>query len=79
MEHTSRSDRQTSGYVPFADLPDMPSTSQAAKALGCCQKTVRVLIDSGQLFAVRVGRTWRVPKASLIDFAEGRPPRAVAR
>lgn len=62
-------------YTPFATYPDMCTSRQAAQALNSNEKTVRQLIDSGELFAVRLGRVWRVPKQSLIDFSEGRPPR----
>ncbi|WP_165443475.1 helix-turn-helix domain-containing protein [Olsenella sp. Marseille-P4559] len=61
-----------SPYVPFASYPDMNSTSQAAEALGTNEKTLRELIRRSDLFAVRMGRVFRIPKQSLIDFSEGK-------
>lgn len=60
-------------YVPFSQYPDMLNSKQTAEALGVCEKTVRGLVRDGELFAVRVGRVWRVPKSALIAFSEGRP------
>ena len=63
------------GYEMFRDLPDMCSTHEAATGLRCSDKTVRQLIRENRLFAVHVGRVLRIPKQSLINFAEGRAPR----
>jgi excisionase family DNA binding protein len=55
-------------YVPFADLPDVMTTAQAAQALQVDSKTVRAMIRRGELRAVRCGRLIRVPKTALAEF-----------
>jgi excisionase family DNA binding protein len=55
-------------YVPFADLPDVLTTAQAAAALQVDPKTVRSMVRRGELRAVRCGRLLRVPKAALAEF-----------
>lgn len=57
-------------YVPFADLPDIMTTSQAAAALQVDPKTLRSMIRRGELRAVRCGRLIRVPKTALVELCE---------
>ncbi|RRF91211.1 MAG: DNA-binding protein [Coriobacteriaceae bacterium] len=59
------------GYVPFADLPDVLTTAQAAAALQVDPKTLRSMIRRGELRAVRCGRLIRVPKTALAEFCGG--------
>lgn len=58
----------TPEYMPFAALPDVLTTAQAAAALQVDAKTVRAMIRRGELRAVRCGRLLRVPKAALVEF-----------
>lgn len=64
---------ETTGATPdmFADLPDVNSAQQAAKAIGVCDKHIRELAAQGKIKGFRVGRLWRFTKQSLIDFVEG--------
>ena len=57
-------------YIPFADLPDVLTTAQAAAALQVDAKTVRAMVRRGELRAVRCGRLLRVPKAALVELCE---------
>lgn len=60
----------TSEYRPFADLPDVLTTDQAAAALQVDPKTIRSMVRRGELRAVRCGRLLRVPKAALVELCE---------
>ena len=60
----------TPEYIPFADLPDVLTTAQAAAALQVDAKTVRAMVRRGELRAVRCGRLLRVPKTALAEFCE---------
>lgn len=62
----------TPGYVPFASLPDVLTTEQAAAALQVDPKTVRAMVRRGELKAVRCGRLLRIPKRALLQLCEGR-------
>lgn len=59
------------GYVPFAGLPDVLTTDQAAAALQVDPKTLRAMIRRGELRGVRCGRLIRVPKAALVELCGG--------
>jgi excisionase family DNA binding protein len=43
----------------------------AAKRLSVSERTIRRLIERGELRAVRVGRVWRVPMEALRDYLSG--------
>ncbi len=60
-----------SEYIPFASLPDVLTTAQAADALQVDAKTIRSLIRRGELRGIRCGRLLRVPKSALIEFCKG--------
>ena len=54
-------------------LPRLLSIPHVAEHLGVCTKTVRRLIQSGELLATRVGRAIRVTEADLGAYlARGR-------
>lgn len=61
----------STAYVPFADLPDVLTTEQAAAALQVDCKTVRSMVRRGELRGVRCGRLIRIPKAALVAFCGG--------
>lgn len=61
----------STAYVPFADLPDVLTTEQAASALQVDRKTVRSMVRRGELRGVRCGRLIRIPKAALVEFCGG--------
>jgi excisionase family DNA binding protein len=66
----------------MAEPSDLVGTSKAAELLGVSQNRVRQLINSGQLPANRVARTFVIRRADLDAFAalpRGRPryPRRV--
>lgn len=52
----------------FPCYPDVVSLQQAAEMLNLNRHTVGELIRSRRLFALRIGRTYRIPKLSVIEF-----------
>lgn len=50
------------------DYPPVLSVSDIAKILNVSTKTVRLLVKSGDLHCIRVGRLIRIPKDKLIDY-----------
>lgn len=52
----------------FPGYPDAVSLQQAAEMLGLNRHTVGELIRSRHLFALKIGRTYRIPKLSVIEF-----------
>lgn len=52
----------------FPGYPDAVSLQQAAEMLGLNRHTVGELIRSRRLFALKNGRTYRIPKLSVIEF-----------
>ena len=52
----------------FPSYPDAVSLQQAAEMLNLNRHTVGELIRSHRLFALKIGRTYRIPKLSVIEF-----------
>ena len=44
---------------------------EAARFLGVSRATVYVLMDSGMLVFVKLGRSRRIPKRAVVEFAAG--------
>ncbi len=64
-----------SSNSPFAEEGQKPmavSYRDAGKALGVCDRKVWDLVKSGQLYAVRIGRSVRIPVAELERFLEAK-------
>lgn len=62
--------------MKFADIyaavlttyPDVMSTEETALALGVSTKTVYRLLRDNKINHIKMGRTYRVPKAHLFSF-----------
>jgi len=65
-----RRDTEGTGSDMFADYPIAGSVDDAAQALGVCPKTIRSLINKGELGSIRVARTVRVTRDQLRAFVE---------
>ena len=52
----------------FREFPDVMSLKEACKILGISKKTGYKLIATGQLHALKVGRSYRVPKIYLFTY-----------
>ena len=49
---------------------DCYTVKQFAKALGCCDLTIRRRLESGVIVGTKVGRSWRIPKTELEKIFE---------
>ena len=56
----------------FSDYPDSLSLSDVAELLGVSTRLASRLIRSGELFAVKVGREYRVAKTSVMEYLHDR-------
>ena len=52
----------------FKNEKDVMTVLEAAKALRCSKNTLYEMINDGRLQVVRIGRCFKVPKASLVDL-----------
>ena len=52
----------------FNDYPDVLSAEQLCEALNISLATVYILLREGRIHSLKVGRAYRIPKFSLIDF-----------
>jgi excisionase family DNA binding protein len=62
--------------IMFDDAPEVMTLRETASRLGIHYRTASKLAARGELPAVRVGGSWRVPKAALIEWIaanQGRP------
>jgi excisionase family DNA binding protein len=59
--------------MSLADAPDVLTVPEAAALLRAGRNQTYDLIRRGELHAVRVGRSLRVPKAALVRFLEAEP------
>lgn len=50
--------------------PPVLSTDEVAEVLGVTSKTVRVLINSGELKGIRVGKLYKVTKDVLLEYLD---------
>jgi excisionase family DNA binding protein len=62
------------------------STGEAARILGVSRVAVTLMVQQGKLPAIRVGRSWVVPRDAVLEFARtyrkgagGRPGKARGR
>jgi excisionase family DNA binding protein len=60
--------RAAAGSKGRRHIAPLLTVSEAAEALNVCTKTVYRHISAGRLKAVRAGRLWRIPLASLEEF-----------
>lgn len=52
----------------FPDYPDVLKVSDIQSMLGISRHAVYTLIDNGHLIAIDLGKNYRIPKLSVIDF-----------
>ena len=52
----------------FREYPDVMSLKEVCKILGVSTKTGYKLIAEGQLHAIKVGRSYRIPKVYLFTY-----------
>lgn len=54
--------------VMFADLPDIVTIKQLQQMLGISRHLAYRLVESNDIFALKVGNSFKVPKVSVIDY-----------
>lgn len=54
----------------FREYPDILTVPQVAQALGIGTKAAYSLVHNHQIGAIRVGRSIKIPKFSLEEFAQ---------
>ena len=53
----------------FSNLPDLLTVSQARSALQIGKNKMLELLAEGQIEgAFKLGRTWRIPKTSIVQY-----------
>ena len=52
----------------FSEYPDVLTVSEACEVLRVGMNSIYDLLNGGAIKAYRNGRTWRIPKQSVIDY-----------
>ena len=50
------------------EYPDVMTVEEMSRALGICSKNGYRLLRAGKIAHLRVGRSYRVPKAHVLDY-----------
>jgi len=68
----SREEKMARQYnVMFREYPDALTPQQVQEMLGIGRRKTYELLQSGRLQSVRMGRIYRVPKLTVIDYLCG--------
>ena len=54
--------------IMFADYPDIVTVAQLQEMLHISRQLAYALINSGQIPALKVGNSFRIPKIKIIEF-----------
>ena len=60
--------RQSIYNSMLSEYPDVMSVEQMSAALGICTKTGYKLLREGRICSLKIGKTYRVPKAHLFTY-----------
>ena len=52
----------------FPDYPDIVTTAQLQKMLGISRRLVYQLIGDGSIPGILIGKTYKIPKAGVINY-----------
>lgn len=55
-------------HVMLKDYPDVMDIDQMSELLGISTKTAYKLLKNGQIIALKVGRTYRIPKVHILKY-----------
>lgn len=55
----------------LTEYPDVLNVHQVAEILGCDDHRVYKVLNSGEIFSTRPGRSYRISKYSLISYLIG--------
>lgn len=68
----NREDKMAKQYgLMFRDYPDAVTPEQVQQMLGIGRRKAYDLLKSGELPSIRMGRLYRIPKLSVIDYLCG--------
>ena len=56
--------------VMLKDYPDVMNIEEMSRALGVSTKTGYKLLRTGKITAMKVGRTYRIPKVHLLTYLQ---------
>jgi len=56
----------------WSDLPLVLTSDQTAAVLQLKRRTIANMLDRGDLCGIKIGKEWRVSRAELLRFVEGR-------
>lgn len=56
----------------YTDYPDVLSVNDVAALLQIGRSSAYKLVRSGELYCVRIGKTHKISKKSLMNFMEGK-------
>ena len=58
----------------FEKYPDVVSVPELCKMLGGISKKLAYkMLANGEIFSVKVGRSYKIPKVSVISYLTGQP------
>lgn len=69
---------KASKRVRLADAPDVLTVEQYAAVMQMGRRQAYEAVRRGDVYAVRIGRSWRIPKAALIRQLQGDEPASAA-
>ena len=55
----------------FPDYPDIVTVPQLREMLGVSRDLAYKLIGDGEIYAVKIGTTYKIPKACIISYVVG--------
>lgn len=68
----SREEKIAKQYgLMFREYPDAITAEQVQQMLGVGRRKVYELLKSGEIPSIRMGRLYRIPKLSVIDYLCG--------
>lgn len=68
----NREEKRSQQYgLMFREYPDAVTPEQVQEMLGIGRRKAYELLRSGELHSVKMGRVYRVPKLSVIEFLCG--------
>jgi DNA binding domain, excisionase family len=65
---TSAISQRDAYRIMLRDYPDVLDIQQMSEILGVSTKTGYKLLQNGKIVALKVGRTYRIPKAHILTY-----------
>ena len=65
---TSAISQRDAYRIMLRDYPDVLDIQQMSEILGVSTKTGYKLLQTGKIVALKVGRTYRIPKAHILTY-----------